>query len=362
MPKISTLAATLALVTAVDRDNCVRAQNVILSEIVATGADRWIELDNRDGAAADLSGWSLYLATATPGRPGTYWWPFPAGTLLLPGAFLRVHWFQAAPAAPPPDELWTGDTAYDFLFGLGSEALPPTAGALALLRSQQNAQMNSPGVFVDFVEYGAASLPREALAVQALLWLAGRCTPAPGPGQSLARDPGLIGLCAPDQQWLLDNTPTPLGENVGAAAATAVGTPCAVPGHHLLGAPELRASSTPVLGNAAFALQVTNTTGVLLEHCIVAYSAGPAPPGQPPLLPPVVGGGCSVLIDIAAPLATTWLHAQTTRTNVPLPVPPGPAGLAGMTLYAQAIVFELWASAWPPYEGATNALRITLGN
>src|SRR5206468_949258 len=137
---------------------------------VATGSDRWIEVHNRGSAVADLSLWSLYLATATPGRPQNYWWPFPAGTTLPPDSYLRVHWYQPVPAATAPNELWTGNTVYDFLFGLGGETLPSSAAALALLQSQQNALMNSASVFVDFVEYGAPSLPREALAVQAQLW------------------------------------------------------------------------------------------------------------------------------------------------------------------------------------------------
>jgi hypothetical protein len=360
MPNIRTLAAVLALAAADIPDARLCAQTVLLSEIVA-GANGWIELHNRGSAPADLSTWSIFLATATPGWPQTYWWAFPAGTAIAPGGYLVVHWYQRAPSVPVPGELWTGNTVYDFLFGPGGEPLPAGGGALALLNTQQSATMNAPAAYVDYVAYGRSGFPGEAFAVQAGRWTAARAVAAPGGAQSLARNPNLVGAVAPELQWMLDATPTPGGSNVGAAAVNALGAPCAVFGHHLLGAPGLRAVSTPLLGNPAFALQVTNTTGAYLEHCIVAYAAATAT-GLPSPLPPATGGGCPLLIDYRAPLGAVWMHTATSVTDIPLPVPAGNASLAGASFAVQAIVFDLWPAAWPPYEGATNALAVTLGN
>src|SRR5262249_30049590 len=152
------------------------------------------------------------------GRPQTYWWPLPAGTTLAPGGYLLVHWYQDPPAAPPPNELWTGTSLWQFLFSLGGEPLPTRAGALAPLDSQQDALVNSASGFGGLVQYGGSGLPREALAVAAQLWTAGVALPAPAPGQLLARNPQLVGQLPPEQQWLLDGSPTPLGANVGPAA------------------------------------------------------------------------------------------------------------------------------------------------
>lgn len=362
MSKKLTIAASLLLTAAGIFDNRACAQSVILSEISTSGTDRWIELQNRTNGSVDISAWSIYLATNTPNRPQTYWWGFPAGTVLSAGSFLRVHWYQAAPGTTSPGEIWTGNTIYQFLFGLGAEPLPTTAGAIALLRTQANTYMNNPVVFADFVQYGAAGLNREALAVQNGVWTAGAALPAPSSSQSLARNPALIGLAAPQAQWLLDDTPTPGSSNIGAASVAAIGSPCAVLGNHLLGAPELRATSTPLMGNSSFALQVTNTSGVMLEHCMVAFSLGVLPAGNAFLLPQVPGGGCSLFIDPTMALGTMWVHTGTMTTDIPLPLPAAPMTLQGLTFSAQAIVFDLWQSAYPAYQGATNAVAITIGN
>ena len=216
MSKNLTIAASLLLTVAGFLDNCAHAQTVVLSEVSTGGTDRWIELHNRSSAPADISAWSIYLATNTPNRPQTYWWGFPAGTVLGADSFLRVHWYQAAPGTTNPGEIWTGNTVYQFLFGLGAEPLPTTAGAIALVRTQANTYMNNPVVFADFVQYGVAGLNRESLAVQNGVWTAGAALPAPSASQSLARNPALIGFAAPQAQWLLDDTPTP-GRKIGRA-------------------------------------------------------------------------------------------------------------------------------------------------
>ena len=76
---------TAALFTIAALSAPVAAQ-VILSEVRADAGGRWIEIQNRGTSWVDLSAWSLHHATFTPGMPQSYWWPFPMGTSLQPGA------------------------------------------------------------------------------------------------------------------------------------------------------------------------------------------------------------------------------------------------------------------------------------
>ena len=38
-----------------------------------------------------------------------------------------------------------------------------------------------------------------------------------------------------------------------------------------------------------------------------------------------------------------------------------PPALAGLRFHVQALVFDNWTQAWPPYQGVTNGLTIVLG-
>ena len=325
-------------------------QDVYVSEVRADGSETWIEVHNRGGAAANLSTWSLHAATRTPGMPQGYWWAFPAGTSLAAGAYLRVHWFRSAPPTPAPGNLYTGTSPYGFLFGLGGEALSGTAGAVALFRSQANTKMTSP----EFVQ-------REPLAVAAGLWVAGRAAPPIPDGSSLARDPAAIGATAfPDEEWFVDASPTPLAPNVSGAVVESYGAACALPGHHLLGVPTLRAQGLPLLGNQGFGLVVDHTTGIYGEFVLVCFSAAAAPAGQPPILPPFAGIGCQVAIDATQLLSAFLVPAQVVGTPLPLPLA-GPPSIVGTELHAQAVVVELLPYAYPPYQGASNAVRLVVG-
>lgn len=72
------------------------------------------------------------------GMPNNYWWPFPTGTTLTPGALLRDHWFTAEPAVPVDGYRYTGTSPYGFSFGLGGQALAGTEGPMALFATRQN--------------------------------------------------------------------------------------------------------------------------------------------------------------------------------------------------------------------------------
>ncbi|HEX6811222.1 MAG TPA: lamin tail domain-containing protein [Planctomycetota bacterium] len=336
------------------------AQNVLLHEVQPAG--HWIELHNRSVNAVDLSTWSLHYVSRTPGMPRTYWWGFPAGTTLAPGAFVRVHWYQPVPASPAANELFTGDTPWHFLFGLGGEALSGSRGALALLRSQQSAMMNSASIIEDWVSWGEHDFPREQLAVQAGLWSAGRHTPSISANWSLARETGDVGLVAfHDEAWFLDNTPTPLQPNVTGASVLSYGAACALPGHHLLGLPHLSTTSLPLIGSTSFGLAIDATTGIYGECALLIFSAAMVPITTPSFLPPAPVGGCHESVDPTQLLALWLLPTQIVSTQVPMSLAGVPPALVGLQLHAQAVVIDLLPYGYLPYQGITNALRLTLG-
>jgi hypothetical protein len=335
--------------------------DVVLSELVADGADRWIELQNTTAQSIDLSSWSLYQATHTGGMPQNYWWSFPPGTVIAASDFLRVHWL-AAWQSPTTHELWTGDSFYYFLFGLGAEPLTAARGALSLMRSQQSAQMGSAAVLVDWVSWGEGGFVREDLAAQAGLWVLGHAAPAPRSNTSLARDTGRIGSAGDaENEWFVDSTPTPLAPNVAGALVEVIGQPCTVPGNHLLGAPALRPTSTPLLGNSAFGLRIDNTTGLMLETAVLVFAFAPAPADLPHLLPATTGAGCVELVDYRALAGALFVHTALFTTTVPLPLDTAPTGIIGLELWVQALVLDPAAGGYPPFQGATDALHLTIG-
>ncbi len=340
----------------------LRAQDVLIHEVYADGADRWIELHNRGAAPVDLSQWSLYYATHTPLLPQNYWWGFPSGTTIAADGYLRVHWYGVAPANPAPNELYTGTWIYGFLFGFGCEPLDGQRGALGLYDSQNSALMNGASALRDWVSWGDDGFNREALAVTAGLWTTGVHAPAIPPGESLARDISAIGTVAShDLEWFLDPTPTPLQPNLSGALLQDYGVACQPPGSHLLGVPTLQANSMPLLGNAQFGFTVANTTGIYGEVALVAFSAGAAPPGLPSVLPPIAGGTCREVIDPLQLLGLWLLPTQIVQTGVPLSLAGLSPALAGAELHVEVLVLDLLPFAWPPYEGVSNGLRVVLG-
>ena len=355
------LAAGL-LITFLPAAGWLRGQDVLVNEVRADNGGRWIELHNRGSVPADLSSWSLHYCSRTPGMPQTYWWGFPAGTVMPANGYLRIHWYQIGVNVPGATELWTGTSPYGFLFGLGGEQLSGARGALALFRSQQNLQMNTATQIADWVSWGEHDFPREALAVSVGLWASGRHCPAVPAGSSLARDAAAIGV-APfaDLQWFVDNTPTPSLPNATGAVVAAHGQPCAFPGHHLLGAPTLTATSVPLLGNDGFALAIGNTTGVLGEFVLVAFSGAAVAPATPPVLPPINGVVCQHAIDLGQWITARVMPSTILATPLPLSLAGFGPSLLGCELHAQALVLDLMPNAWPPLQGTSNGLRIVVG-
>src|SRR5689334_4110984 len=130
-PVIKSVLAALSLAAAV----AAQSQVMAISEVNIGSADQWIELQNLTATSQDISSWTLYLATSTLGMPQNYFFGFPAGTVVTANGFLRVHWLQTVPMTPVPNEVFTGTTVFNFLFGLGAEPLQ-TVSALGLFRSQ----------------------------------------------------------------------------------------------------------------------------------------------------------------------------------------------------------------------------------
>lgn len=343
--------------------NVLDAQrHVVLSEIRADGGDRWVELLNRSAASVDLSDWTLYYATATPNLPQTYFYGFFPGTQLPAGERLLVHWYQPRPASMPANEQWTGDTIYHFLFGLGAEPLLGNGGALALLRSQSNQQMGNASLLEDWVGWGRSGLAREALAVQAGVWLPNAAAPAIPAGGSLARNEVAIGTVAnPAEEWFVDTTPTPLQANVPGLQLDSLGAPCSTTGSRLFGLPTLTAESTPVIGNRDFGLRIDNTSGVLFETVLLAFASAPAPANMPQLLPSAPGSSaCALLLDYQSVFALRAVVSQPLQTRVPLSLQNLSPALAGLQFYVQAIVLDRYAG-YLPFQGVSNALRVRLG-
>ena len=216
-----TAAAAAFFATAAALCAPLSAQDVILSEVRADADGRWVELHNRTSSSVDLSTWSLHFASRTTGMPQNYWWAFPLGTTIAGGGYLRVHWYQAAPATIAPGDLYTGNTVWDFLFGLGGEQLRADRGALGLFRSQLDSMMNSPAIVEDWVSWGDHGFQREPLAIANGRWTGGEHTPAIGAGTSLARYVFELAVTAPHvAQWFADPSPTPLAPNLSGGSVT----------------------------------------------------------------------------------------------------------------------------------------------
>ena len=149
--------------------------------------------------------------------------------------------------------------------------------------------------------------------------------------------------------------------NITGAVVQSYGTACTLPGNHLLGTPELRATSLPLVGNGQFGFVIDNTTGIFGEYVILAFSAGAAPAGLPSILPQYSGMGCQESIDTQQILLVWLVPASLFGTTLPLPLASYTSQIIGTELHAQALVIDLLAGTNPPYQGLSNALRVVVG-
>ena len=258
-----------AILTAAVLTAAAAPSQVVISEVNLTpqntSDDHWVELVNLSATPADLSGWSLYYATRTPGLPGSYWWAFPVGTTLQSAGFLRVHWFEPI-QSPTSTDIWTGNHHLNFLFGYGGEALQKTGGALGLLSSVSNARMNDPAIYRDWVAWGGSGFPREGLAIANNRWISGQFIPSPVNAESLALDYEKNFEPTLPEAFFPDATATPLAPNSPGALVRNYGAGCDVGS---VNTPSIQIPSTPAAGNTAFEIVVTGTNGTTQNQLVM---------------------------------------------------------------------------------------------
>jgi hypothetical protein len=341
------LSAALALTLATGIASTAPAQ-VVISEVNLTpqsgSDDRWIELRNVGPNKVDLDTWTIYLATKTPARANNYWFGFPRGTSVAAGAFLRVHWFAPVQASTATD-IWTGDTVFHFLFGYGAEPLDPKSGALALLSSQQNIDMNDPRFYRDWVSWGEGAQKRESIAAQAGQWVLNSFVPAPEQKDSIAWISFRDASPTPVAAWFRDRSPTPLADNHPAAALGEYGSNC---GEGSVPAPALVASSVATPGNQDFGFRIDGTTAGQITVLMLAAKAGNGS---------ISIGNCKIWIEIVPTPLILNVPSSTPSTSIPLPMPV--SGLTGFDVYAQAAVLK--PASFFDY-GFTQGVRVTVGN
>ena len=232
--RITPLCAALALVTGLSAPTA-RAQ-VVLSEVDFKAGQQSVEIMNRGPGEVDLSAWTVYAETRTPGKPQTYFFGFPKDTKLKSNEFILLHWFQDIKTTQKCKvgngwEIWTGKSVFHFLFGLGGEALDSRVGALGLFNSQTSSDMNKAAFIQDWVSWGSTGFKRESLAIANNKWVKDSFAP----GQTLVgpKDPSLAymytNLNAPSNgfnDWFLDQVPTPCADNTNGALLKTIGKGC----------------------------------------------------------------------------------------------------------------------------------------
>ncbi|MFQ5506864.1 MAG: hypothetical protein ACE5F1_18995 [Planctomycetota bacterium] len=151
-------------------------------------------------------------------------------------------------------EIFTGKSIFHFLFGLHAEPLDGNQGALALMSTQSNSQVNAKEVIQDWVSWGTGGFKREDLAVAANRWVKGSIAAAAtgSPTPSLAYAYSNVSSAHSNLDWFLDFSPTPGVENLGGAKAELFGAPCS----KLLAPARMVSNGVPAQGNRFFFIGV----------------------------------------------------------------------------------------------------------
>jgi len=339
-----------ALPTLLAAISCLAASapsQIVITEVYFTPGisndDEWIELRNLGTTSVNISTWSIYFATDTPGRAQNYWFALPANTSISSQSSLRVHWMVPY-QAKNLSEIFTGNSVFHFLFGYGAEELGDAAnGALALLSTQNNALMNNASVFRDWVTWGngwtAGNRPiREDLAIQNQRWVANASVSTPRPGDSIALIYTSQAEPTPVSAFFHDATPTPVlpnnpisGLNHENASFTVLERPQGTPLQPCTGtggtAPVVTALSVPTDGNVDFGLRLSNLVPGQLAVLILGVAAQETPwPFTP---------SCTFNVALSPSIAIGYAVASTT-IDQPISFEITPP----TTLFAQAIAIE----------------------
>ncbi len=336
---------------------------VVISEInfsaQQAGDDQWVEVANLGSETAELNGWSLYLATKTPGRPGTYWFAFPQGTELEPAAFLRVHWRAPIPDDPPgPNEIYTGNQLVHFMFGYGAEILPSQpdelhpelqGGALALLSTQNNLLMNDHNIIQDWVSWGGNGYSREDLAIQAGKWSSGASVAPPAQRDSIALSLADNEDPTPVSAYFHDASPTPNAPNAVGSESVDLGGACSA---GTLSPLILRTESLPVVGNRDFRFRLDNTLGGPNDFALLVLSPDPGD-GSTVIL------GCMLEVGLTNAWGAVITQTQVGQTYFPFDMSVMDPVLSGLLAYVQAAVIRLGT---PGDLATSDALKLILGS
>jgi len=327
------------------------SSQVIISEVDFSSADTWIEFYNQSPSDFDLSNFSVYHATKTPFRANDYWYAFPAGTVIKGKDYIRLYWGAEVPLNPPGDtrNMFTGNSPMNFMFGHGFEKLDETQGALALCSTKLNSQMNNPGIFTDWLQWGETNFKRGQTAVNSRLWESNATTiPAASKSQSLIviYDERSRLSPPPLTAYAQDDSPTPLGHNAfplirdDLGGACGASTPGNSPGNF-----QLKGSGFPFYGNANFGLSVDGTQGpAFFEAMILLFSLDSSMALSPMKVCDALD--LNKLLYFSPPFAT---QVGETALSTPLN---GPSSLSNATVYIQGVVIS------QNYFGVTNVLKL----
>lgn len=352
---------------------------VVLSEVMINPkggnnlGEQWIEVTNVSSSTVNMSAWCLYVATRKSigtTMPGNYWWPFPKtgpGSLLPAGGTILINWLKTGSNRTVTnnprgvyDEVFTGITVFDFLFGLhhydttktppeSDMVLPATGGALGLVRTQNAAEVIQPGFWADFLEYGSAGWLREDLPVQAGIWTSGEFVRLPQGASEWPIGDSLVYAYVGNGalNYWRSRTPTPGTPNAPGATVSSYGLacPCKAGGKDLQ-------CSLPVpamLGNPDF--KIVMNEGLPGSYGVPFLSIGKA---NIPFL------GCTFNLNLAVFLALVppVLVDASGQAVTPLAIPNSPP-LLGARLFTQ--YYDVSAEALNGVFCASNALEFTIG-
>lgn len=334
---IASFALALAL-SAVE----VRAQ-VVLSEINFTKNAQWIELRNMESTDVEISAWSIYHADSN--KPGEHWFGFPKSTFIKANGYMRVHWLKPVQANTATD-IYTGDTLFHFLFGLFAKELDGSRGAIAIFNTQSNAKMNTATALVDWVSWGTTGFKREDIAIAGKLWTANSFAPAASgsPLPSLAYDYRLPNSPGSGDQWFLDGSPTPGGNNIGNASVNSFGATCTT---GLKPIANLVTNGMPAKGNKSFAVEIDRDL-FSTEIGIQVLATKPDPKSTFTFF------GCGLHLDVFTIFAALPVVPVNQRASVNF----GQFNLLGVNFYTQWAVLD----AKQGLLTLTNGLQIQFEN